>query len=148
MSQSPLIVAFCCEHSAYMAADSAGRMRLAYPENVQIIKVPCAGRIDVLHILKAFEKGAEGVMVMGCEDGACHHLTGNTRARERVNYSEMLLVEAGINSGRIAMYNLAPNAPHKFVRLANEMCERIRKLEQVKNNPGKLLKQPGGSEEK
>ncbi len=86
----------------------------------------------MLHILKAFEKGAKGVLVLGCEDGACHHLTGNTRAKERVKCSEMLLKEAGIDSGRVRMFNLAPNAPHKFVRLVNEMDEKIRKLGQVK----------------
>ena len=119
------IIAFCCEHSAYQAADSAGRMGLHYPGNIRIIRVPCAGRVDVQHILKAFEKGAAGVLVMGCQEGACQHLTGNTRAKERVKYSEMLLEEVGIDSGRVGMFNLAPNSPYKFVQIANEINERI-----------------------
>jgi len=115
------IVAFCCEHSAYPAADSAGRLGLHYPENVRVIRVPCAGRVDLIHILKAFENGAAAVLVMGCEDGACHHITGNTRAKERVKYSEILLKEVNIDGGRVRMFNLSPNAPHKFVRAVNEM---------------------------
>ena len=115
-------VAFCCEHSAYPAADLAGRLRLHYPEDLRIIRVPCAGQVDVLHILKAFEKGAAGVLVMGCEEGACHHITGNTRAKERVRYSNTLLREVSAGGRPVAMFNLSPNAPHKFARAANEIA--------------------------
>jgi len=119
-------VAFCCEHSAYHAADLAGKLRLHYPENLRIIRVPCAGQVDVFHILKAFEKGAAAVLVMGCEDGACHHITGNTRAKERVKYSEMLLKEVSVDGGRVRMFNLSPNAPHKFVKAVNEITKIIK----------------------
>jgi heterodisulfide reductase subunit A-like polyferredoxin/coenzyme F420-reducing hydrogenase delta subunit len=115
-------VAFCCEHSAYPAADLAGRSRLHYPENLRIIRVPCAGQVDVFHILKAFEKGAAGVLVMGCEEGACHHITGNTRAKERVRYCSTLLKEVSADGRPVAMFNLSPNAPHKFVRAVKEIA--------------------------
>jgi coenzyme F420-reducing hydrogenase delta subunit/Pyruvate/2-oxoacid:ferredoxin oxidoreductase delta subunit len=118
-------IAFCCEHSAYPAADLAGKLRLHYPENLWIIRVPCAGQVDVFHILKAFEKGAAAVLVLGCEDGACHHITGNTRAKERVNYCNMLLKEVRVDGRPVAMFNLSPNAPHKFVRAVNEITKRI-----------------------
>jgi len=126
------LIAFCCEHSAYPAADLAGKQGLCCPENLRIIRVPCAGRIDVIHILKAFENGAVAVLVLGCEDGACHHITGNTRAKERVGYSEMLLKEVGIDSRRVGIFNLSPNAPHKFVRIVNEMNERIKESGEAK----------------
>ena len=61
----PDVVAFCCVQSAYQAADTAGSMRITNPENVRVIRVPCAGRVDVLHILRAFERGADGVLVCG-----------------------------------------------------------------------------------
>lgn len=114
-------VAFCCEHSAYPAADLAGRLKLHYPQNVRIIRVPCAGQVDVFHILKAFENGAAAVMVMGCEEGACHHITGNTRAKERVKYCDALLREVKIDGGSVVMFNLSPNAPHKFVKAVSDM---------------------------
>ena len=123
------IVAFCCENSAYLAADRAGRMRLHYPDNVRVIRVPCAGRVDVQHILKAFEKGAAGVLVMGCQEGACQHLTGNTRAKERVKYTEALLKEAGIDGERVKMVNLAPDTAQKFVREAKDMMEKMKEGE-------------------
>jgi heterodisulfide reductase subunit A-like polyferredoxin/coenzyme F420-reducing hydrogenase delta subunit len=115
-------VAFCCEHSAYPAADLAGKLGLHYPENLRIIRVPCAGQVDVFHILKAFEKGADGVLVMGCEEGACHHITGNTRAEDRVRYCSSLLKEVSVDGRPVAMFNLSPNAPHKFVRAVNEIA--------------------------
>jgi coenzyme F420-reducing hydrogenase delta subunit len=126
------IIAFCCEHSAYSAADLAGRLALHCPENLRVIPVPCAGRVDTLHILKAFENGAAAVLVLGCEEGACHHLTGNTRAKERVKHSEILLKEIGGNGRYVAMSNLSPNAPHKFVEMVDEMNERIKKSGEVK----------------
>jgi heterodisulfide reductase subunit A len=116
-------IAFCCQHSAYPAADLAGKLRLHYPENLRIIRVPCAGQVDVFHILKAFEKGAAAVLVMGCEDGACHHITGNTRAKERVKYCNMLLKEAKVDGRPVVMFNLSPNAPHKFVRAVSEITK-------------------------
>jgi F420-non-reducing hydrogenase iron-sulfur subunit len=120
------IVAYCCEHSAYTAADIAGREGLRYPEELRVIRVPCAGRVDVLHVLKAFENGAGAVMVLGCEDGACHHIDGNKRARQRVEYAKALLEEVGINGQSVAMFNLAPNAPHKFVQIANDVSNQIK----------------------
>ncbi len=120
------VVAFCCEHSAYPAADLAGRLRLHSPDELRLIRIPCAGQLDVIHILKAFEKGAAAVLVLGCEDGACHHITGNTRAKTRVKYCSMLLEEIGMDDRRVAMFNLSPNAPHKFVNAINEITSALR----------------------
>ena len=120
------IIAFCCERSAYLAADAVGKQGLHYSESLRVIKVPCAGRVDIIHILKAFEEGAAAVMVLGCEDGACHHVTGNIRAKERVTYSETLLKEVGLDGERVGMFNLAPNAPDKFIKIVNEMNKRIK----------------------
>lgn len=135
---SPEIIAFCCAQSAFRAADRAGRMRLHYPENIRVIRVPCAGRVDVLHILKAFEKGADGVLVMGCHEEACRHLTGNTRARARVKYSEILLKESGIDGERVRMVNLAPEMAHKFAHEVSEMTERLKELGPTPINNGGL----------
>ena len=122
------IIAFCCEHSATPAANLAGRLGLHYSENLRLIPVPCAGRVDAIHILKAFEEGAAAVLVLGCEDGACHHIEGNTRARERVRYSRTLLEEIGIDGRRVGMFNLAPDTPHKFLDIVNETNETLKEL--------------------
>ena len=61
----PQIIAFCCSHCAYNAADLAGSLRIQYPSSIKIIEVLCSGRVDVIHIMRAFEDGADGVMVAG-----------------------------------------------------------------------------------
>jgi coenzyme F420-reducing hydrogenase delta subunit len=61
----PTILTFACQHCAYAAADLAGGLRIQYPPNVRIIKVPCSGRVEVTEILHAFEHGADGVIVAG-----------------------------------------------------------------------------------
>ncbi len=64
-SFQPEIVAFCCHYCAYAAADLAGSMRLKYPQSIKVIELPCSGKLDVLYVLRAFEDGADGVMVAG-----------------------------------------------------------------------------------
>ena len=59
------IVAYCCKHCAYAAADLAGGLRMQYSPAVKIIELPCTGRIDVLALLEAIEEGADGIMVAG-----------------------------------------------------------------------------------
>jgi F420-non-reducing hydrogenase iron-sulfur subunit len=64
-SFEPQILAFACHYCAYAAADLAGSMRLNYPTNVKIVQLPCSGKIDSLYLLRAFERGADGVLVAG-----------------------------------------------------------------------------------
>ena len=103
-------------------------MRLDYPANVKIAKVPCTGRVDILHILRAFEDGADGVFVAGCMEGECHYLTGNIRARKRVAYVKVHLAHLGINPQRLEMYNLSAAMGARFVEIAREMTDRVRAL--------------------
>lgn len=103
-------------------------MRLSYPTNVKIIQVPCTGKVDVLYLLKAFQRGADGVYVAGCMEGDCHYMTGNLRARKRVEYARKILDEIGIGGDRLHMYNMSAAQGPRFVEVANEMTERIRQL--------------------
>jgi len=103
-------------------------MRLSYPTNIKIIKLPCTGKIDVLYLLKAFQSGADGVYVAGCMEGDCHYLTGNLRARKRVEYAKKILDEVGIGGERLEMYNMSAAQGPRFVEVANEMNEKIKNL--------------------
>jgi len=103
-------------------------MRLSYPTNVKIIKVPCTGRVDVILILKAFENGADGVYLAGCLEGDCHYLVGNIRARKRVEYVKHILEECGIGGERVAMYNMSSAEGQRFAEVAREMTDKIRDL--------------------
>ena len=103
-------------------------MRLSYPTNVKIMKVPCTGRVDIIHVLKAFEGGADGVYLVGCLEGDCHYLVGNLRARKRVEYVKRLLDECGTGGDRVAMYNLSSAQGQRFAEIAREMTEKIKEL--------------------
>jgi F420-non-reducing hydrogenase iron-sulfur subunit len=124
----PVIVAFCCHYCAYTAADMAGSQRLPYPSNVKIIRIPCAGKIDVLHIVKAFEKGADGVFVAGCLEGDCHFKTGNLKAAKRITYTKNYLEEIGLESERLEMVNISAGMGLKFAEIATEITAKIREL--------------------
>lgn len=124
----PEIVAFCCHYCAYGAADLAGSMRLNYPANVKIVKLPCTGKTDILYLLKAFEDGADGVYVAGCLEGNCHFIDGNIKAKRRVARAKKLLDEIGIGGERLEMFNMSASMGPKFAEVAREMTERIRNL--------------------
>jgi coenzyme F420-reducing hydrogenase delta subunit len=100
-------------------------MRLSYPTSIKIIRVPCTGKVDVLHLLRAFEKGADGVYVVGCREGDCHYNSGNFRAKKRVEQARKILDTIGIGGERVRMYNLSSSDGPLFAQFANEMHARI-----------------------
>jgi F420-non-reducing hydrogenase iron-sulfur subunit len=124
----PKIIAFCCEFCAYTAADLAGSMRLEYPPNVRVVKIMCTGKIDILYLLKAFESGVDAAFVAGWEEGDCHFLEGNIRAKQKVEYTKKLLDEISIGGGRLEMFNIGASDAIKFVAAVEEMNKRAKEL--------------------
>ena len=127
-SFEPEIIVFACHYCAYAAADLAGSMRLQYPTNIRMIKLPCTGKLEVIHLLKAIESGADGVYAAGCLEGECHYLKGNFWARKRVDYVKGLLAEVGIEPERVEMYNMSSAMGAKFAEVATEFTARIKAL--------------------
>jgi coenzyme F420-reducing hydrogenase delta subunit len=103
-------------------------MRLPYPSNVKVIQVPCTGRVDIIHLLKAVEDGADAVYVAGCMEGECHFLVGNLKAKKRVQYVKKVLQELGIEPERVEMFNLSAGEGPRFAEIAREMVERAKTL--------------------
>jgi F420-non-reducing hydrogenase iron-sulfur subunit len=103
-------------------------MRLQYPPEIKIILMPCTGRVDILHLLKAFEGGADVVFVAGCLEGECHYLTGNIQARKRVAKLKKDFVSMGFEPERLEMFNLSSSEGPRFAAIAQEMAERAFKL--------------------
>ena len=120
-------------------------MRLNYPASIKIIRVPCTGKIDVLHVLKAFEKGADGVYAVGCREGDCHYNAGNFRAKKRIEQAQAILDTIGVGGERAQMYNLASSEAPRFVEIAKEMTTKIQALGP---NPVKLKRRVMASVEK
>jgi F420-non-reducing hydrogenase iron-sulfur subunit len=84
--------------------------------------------VDVRHLLRAIQKGADGVYVVGCLEGTCHYNEGNFRARERVEHVKTLLEEVGLQGERVRMYNLSSGEGPTFAAYAKEMTELIQTL--------------------
>ena len=122
----PRITAFVCNWCTYAGADLAGTSRLKYAANIRIIKLPCTGRIDPLLVLKAFESGADGVLVSGCHPGDCHYTSGNFHARRRWAIFRKLLTFTGIGADRLFFSWVSAAEGNKFASMINEITEKIR----------------------
>ncbi len=122
----PTIVAFVCNWCTYAGADLAGTSRLKYAANIRIIKLPCTGRIDPLLVLKAFENGADGVLVSGCHPGDCHYTSGNFHARRRWAIFHRLLELTGIDSSRLHFSWVSAAEGQKFADLVNDVVSKVR----------------------
>ncbi len=128
MDSEPLMLAFCCHYCAYAAADLAGSMRLQYPSNVRVLRLPCTGKLEVNYLMTAFEQGIDGVIVAGCLEGGCHFLEGNLRARKRVERAKKLLEEIGLEPERVEMFNLSSAEGIRFAEIVTEMSQRLARL--------------------
>lgn len=129
MNLNPVILAFCCHYCAFAAADLAGSMRLQYPDSVRILRFPCTGKIEVNYIMEAFENGVDGLIIAGCLEGGCHFQEGNLRARKRVERAKEFLEEAGLEPGRLEMFNLSSAEGSRFAEIVTIMHNRLRKLD-------------------
>jgi len=124
----PRIVAFTCNWCAYAAADVAGTSRFHYPPNVRNIRMMCTGMMDPGYILRAFEKGADGVLVAGCEIGDCHYISGNIRAKERVERLKKLLHILGLEDERLRLQWIDAGDGRKFADTIEDMVNQLKKL--------------------
>ena len=124
----PKIMAFVCNWCTYAGADLAGTSRMEYRPNVRIIKLPCTGRIDPLFIIKAFENGADGVLISGCHPGDCHYTTGNYHARRRWIGFKNLLEFAGIDMRRLHFSWVSASEAIKWVDLINRVSDEVKAL--------------------
>ena len=124
----PEITVFTCIYCGYMAADTAGALHETYPANIKLIRLPCTGKTDIQYLLDAFENGADGVYVVGCSLGNCHHERGNERGKARVDRAKDLLAEMGIEPERLDMFFLSGGMGATFASIAHEMTARITQL--------------------
>lgn len=125
MSGEPRILVFACNWCSYMGADLAGISRRAYPPNALILRVPCSGRVDPGFVLRAFEKGADGVLVTGCHPGDCHYRTGNERAYDRVQMTKRLLEQLGIGGDRLRIEWISSSEGERFADIITEFTNDI-----------------------
>ncbi|MGD2251871.1 MAG: hydrogenase iron-sulfur subunit [Anaerolineales bacterium] len=124
----PDLTAFTCIYCGYMAADTAGSLRVSYPPNVKLVRLPCTGKIDIQYLLDAFSEGADGVYVVACSLGNCHHVHGNERALARVQRTKTILESIGIEPERLDMFFVSGGMGATFAQIAKEMTDRVLEL--------------------
>lgn len=124
----PKVIAFVCNWCTYLGADLAGTNRLEYPANIRIIRLPCTGRIDFNLIVKAFEVGADAVLISGCHPGDCHYTAGNYHARRRWILFRELLETLGIDTDRIHFSWISAAEGAKFQKFVTEIVEKTRAM--------------------
>jgi len=134
----PSIVAFCCNWCSYAGADLAGVSRMQYPTNARVIRVMCSGRVEPYFVLKAFELGADGVLVAGCHIGDCHYISGNEEAEKRMKMTMEVLDKLGLGRNRMRLEWISASEGQKFAQTMKDFTEQIRAL-----GPNPLPRQVG-----
>ena len=124
----PLIVACCCNWCSYAGADLAGNNRLSYPANVKIIRVPCSCRVNPMFILRAFQRGADGVILCGCHPGDCHYTTGNYYTRRRMSLLFSMLDYLGIERARTRVEWVSAAEGAKFAQTMSDFAQSVAAL--------------------
>jgi F420-non-reducing hydrogenase iron-sulfur subunit len=128
MSFEPKILAFCCNWCSYAAADLAGINRLQYPDSIRIIRVMCSGMIHPEMVLHAFNRGADGVMIIGCHLGECHYQEGNYKALSRAEIITDIIEDFGYERERFALTWVSSAEPDRFTEAVTDMAQRIQEL--------------------
>jgi F420-non-reducing hydrogenase iron-sulfur subunit len=127
-SYEPRVVGFLCNWCSYTGADLAGTSRMKSAPNLRIIRVMCSGRVDPCFILRAFQLGADGVLVAGCHPGDCHYQEGNFKALRRVLLLKRILKEFGIDERRLRLEWISASEAQKFATVSTEFTEELRAL--------------------
>jgi coenzyme F420-reducing hydrogenase delta subunit len=130
-NDNPKIVAFLCNWCSYAGADLAGVSRFQYSPNIRVIRIPCSGRMNPLFILKAFQEGADGVLVSGCHPGDCHYLNGNLLARRKFALLKKFLEYIGIEPERLHFSWVSASEGNRFSSLVNKVVDDVKKLPPV-----------------
>jgi len=128
MNKEPIIIAFCCNWCSYAAADLAGISRLQYPGSIRIIRVMCSGMVHPEMVLHALQKGADGVMIIGCHIGECHYIKGNEMALARAEIITDTLDDLGWESERFQVTWVSSAEPERLVDAFREMSNRLQLL--------------------
>ncbi len=119
------IIAFCCENSAYQALERLLAEGGCVPDGLHTIRVPCAGKVDELYVLRALEEGANGVLVVGCHTDSCRFLRGNIRVQARLERVKKLLEEIGCPPECTAYASVAPHMSSSFGEIVLEFIDGL-----------------------
>lgn len=122
------VLVFCCNWCSYAGADLAGVSRLQMPSNFRVIRVMCSARVDPEFVLRAFQKGADGILVAGCHPADCHYIGGNYRTRRRMALLRMLIKQFGLDKERLKLEWISAGEGEKFQQTIKDFTAKIQEL--------------------
>lgn len=127
-THEPRIIGFLCNWCSYRAADLAGISRRRYAHNIRTVRVMCSGRIEPSFVLKAFEKGADGVLIAGCHPGECHYIDQNHKTMRRHAMIQHTLEPLGIERARVQLVWASAAEGERFAAAVDSMVAELREL--------------------
>lgn len=125
---NPKIIAIICNWCSYAGADLAGGARIQYPPDIRAVRVMCTGRVDPLFIMKAFQDGADGVLISGCHFGDCHYLEGNYKAAKRMFLVKNVLKNIGLDDKRLRMTFVSASEGAKWATVIEDVVKTVKEL--------------------
>jgi len=139
----PVIIGFTCNWCSYRAADMAGTARMKYAPNIRLIRLMCSGRLDPTFVFKAFAGGADAVLISGCHPGDCHYVEQNYKALRRFHLLKRVLVQMGIEPGRLKLLWASAAEGQMFANEINKFVEEVRLLGPLDwSKPGEKVSTP------
>jgi len=124
----PKIIAFVCTWCTYTGTDLAGTSRMQMPPNVRVVRLNCSSRVNPQFVMRAFERGADGVIISGCHPGDCHYSTGNYFTRRRIAIFSELLDFMGVDSRRLTMSWVSASQGGKWRDVVSKAITNVKEL--------------------
>ena len=134
----PDILVFCCNWCSYAGADLAGVSRFQYPPNIRIIRLMCSSRVEPTFVLRAFNNGIDGVLIIGCHMGDCHYMKGFEYTQVRMDHLKNLIKYIGIEADRFKLHSISASEGKQFSELIIDFTKTI-----IEFGESKIPKKPG-----
>lgn len=131
----PRVVIFTCNWNAHQSLQAAGKQHLCYPASVRPLNVDCLGQISASMILKAFEKGADGVMLVGCLPEECHYEFGSRRAAELFQETRKLARMLGLADEQLEFHQLGAGEAEALIERVHEFLDRLAAHQRLGSKP-------------
>jgi len=129
--EKPIILGFVCNECAYASVDMLGLLRKSYSDNIRLIRLPCGGRLSLLDILKCFNEGANGVFLIACDEGKCHYIDGNSKAKMQIEAAKEILEAIGWEKNRIEFFTSFAADNNKLYLKIKDFVKRINEFDKL-----------------
>lgn len=126
--KKPVLALFYCQNTPESGEDARQSLVGKYGDSLRLFPIPCSGRLEPLHLLRALEDFADAAHVITCPEGACRYFEGNLRAKKRVQRAKEMIKSIGLEEERVGILMGMKETPKPLTELAGEIMDRLRNL--------------------